>query len=97
MLFNLTQGRKGFTAPMTANNFKLYGQIILICFMFREQLDVNSELHKEKHQFVSLLLTYINFNFNYFTMRLRTTKDTTIVPKVGTEILRRKKTINLLR
>ena len=43
--------------------------------MFREQLDVNSELQKENDQFVSLILTYMNFNFNYFTIRLRTTTD----------------------
>ena len=65
--------------------------------MFREQLDVSSGLQKENDNFVSLLLTYVKFNSNYCTIRLRTTKDTTIVPKVGTEILRRKKTVNVLR
>ena len=57
---------------------------------------MNSGLQKENDQFVSILLTYMKFHFNYCTIRLRTTKDTTIVPKVGTDILRRKKTINVL-
>ena len=60
MFFNLPQGRKSFTAPKTANNSKLYGEISLICFMFREQLDVNSELQKEKDQFVSVLYNKVS-------------------------------------
>ena len=60
---------------------------------------MTSELQKENDHFVSLLLhiTYMTFNCNYFTVRLRTTRDTTIVLNLKTEILRRKKSINVLR
>ena len=51
---------------------------------------MNSELQKENDQFVSLLLTYMTFNSF-------TTRDTTIVPNLKTEISRRKESINLLR
>ena len=65
----------GPTAPFTASDSKVYRRICSICFLFREQLDMNSELQKENDQFVSLLLTYnyMTFNCNYFTVRLRTT------------------------
>ena len=35
--------------------------------MFRKQLNVNSELQKENDQFVSFLITNMNFNFSCFT------------------------------
>ena len=77
---------------LTASDAKVYRRISLNCFLFREQLDVSSELQKENDQFVSLLSTYMTFNRNYFT-----TRDTTIVPNLRNEILRRKKSINVLR
>ena len=59
MFFYLTKRLRWPYAPLTASDPKVYGRISLICFLFREQLDRNSELQKENEQFVSLLLTLI--------------------------------------